>query len=127
VTPSAVLLVLIGGGIGAVGRFAMTGWVSGWSFTPAEFPWATVFINIAGSFGIGLLWGLGHEQPWFDHWGRYLLVTGLLGGFTTFSAFSLETVALIESGQPWHAAGNAAASVLGCVLAAWFGLRLTAY
>jgi CrcB protein len=125
-TPSSVLWVLIGGGIGAVGRFAMTGWISGWAVAPAQFPWATVFINIAGSFAIGLLWGLGHEQPWFQQWGRYLLVTGVLGGFTTFSAFSLETVALIESGRPGPAVANAAASVFGCVLAAWLGLKLTA-
>jgi CrcB protein len=122
-----MLWVLIGGGIGAVGRFAMTGWISAWTVASGQFPWATVFINIAGSFAIGLLWGFGQGEPWFEHWGRYLLVTGVLGGFTTFSAFSLETVALLDSGQPWSAAANAAASVLGCVLAAWFGLRLTAY
>jgi CrcB protein len=74
-----------------------------------------------------LLWGMGHHQPWFEQWGRYLLVVGLLGGFTTFSAFSLETVALVEGGRLPSAISYVAASLVGCVAAAWIGQRLTGF
>ena len=113
--------VAIGGSLGAVSRFL----ISTVLFVPGQFPWATLVINIAGSLGIGLLWGVGYQQPWFEQWGRYLLVVGLLGGFTTFSAFSQETVGLIEGGRFAGAAGYVSASVIGCVCAAWAGQRIT--
>ncbi len=116
----AACWVALGGGVGAVARFL----ISTWLFLPGRFPWATLAINIAGSFAIGLLWGFGQQQPWFDSWGRYLLVVGVLGGFTTFSAFSLETVALMETGRQVQALGYVLASVLLCVLMALLGQRL---
>ncbi|MEQ8860146.1 MAG: fluoride efflux transporter CrcB [Pseudomonadales bacterium] len=115
-----MLWVTLGGGFGALARFL----ISTWLFQPGRFPWATLAINIAGSFAIGVLWGFGQQQPWFDSWGRYLLVVGLLGGFTTFSAFSLETVALMESGRQAQALGYVLASVLLCVFMALLGQRL---
>ena len=120
---SSVLWVALGGALGAVLRLL----VSTAFATPGRFPWATLFINIAGSFGIGLLFGYGQQQAWFEQWGRYLLMTGLLGGFTTFSAFSLETVALVEAGRPLAAAAYVSASVVVCIVAAWGGLRLVSY
>lgn len=120
---SAILWVALGGALGAVARFCL----STVFFSPGQFPWTTLTINIAGSFGIGLLWGFGHQQVWFDQWGRYLLVVGLLGGFTTFSAFSLETVSLVEGGRVGGALGYALVSVIVCVLAAWAGQRMTGY
>ena len=96
-------------------------------FVPGQFPWPTLFINIAGSLGIGLLWGLYGQHAWFESWGRYLIVVGLLGGFTTFSAFSLETVGLVEGGKTGAAAAYVAASVTGCVLAAWIGQRVATW
>jgi fluoride exporter len=116
----ASLWVAFGGALGAAGRFL----ISTWMFVPGRFPWATLAINIAGSFAIGVLWGVGQHQPWFDNWGRYLVVTGVLGGFTTFSAFSLETVALLESGRHAQALGYVVASVLGCVAMALLGQRI---
>ena len=126
--PSALLLnalvwVGIGGAAGACARFL----VSTWLFVPGQFPWPTLVINIAGSLGIGVIWGLAGQQAWFDQWGRYLLVVGLLGGFTTFSAFSLEVVGLVEGGRAAQAIGYVAASLIGCVAAAWLGQRLIGY
>jgi CrcB protein len=118
---SSILWVALGGGLGAVARLLVGTWLA----TPGRFPWATLFINIAGSFGIGLLLGYGQHQSWFEQWGRYLLMTGMLGGFTTFSAFSLETVALVEAGRPLAAGAYVVASVTVCIGAAWIGLRLT--
>jgi len=120
---ASIFWVALGGSLGAAGRFL----ISTVLFVPGQFPWATLVINIAGSFGIGLLWGFGHQHAWFEQWGRYLLVVGLLGGFTTFSAFSLETVGLVEGGRFAGAAGYVCASMLGCVLAAWAGQRIAGY
>lgn len=117
---NALLWVALGGSLGAVGRFL----ISTWLFLPGRFPWATLVINIAGSLAIGVLWGVGQHQPWFEHWGRYLLVVGVLGGFTTFSAFSLETAALLEDGRQLQALTYVTASLAGCVLAALAGQRL---
>lgn len=113
--------VAAGGALGAVARFL----ISTWLFLPGRFPWATLAINIAGSLAIGMVWGLGQSQPWFEQWGRYLVVVGLLGGFTTFSAFSIETAALLESGRHGQALGYVLASVIGCVLMALIGQRIT--
>ncbi|MFP6817193.1 MAG: fluoride efflux transporter CrcB [Pseudomonadales bacterium] len=116
-----IFWVALGGSLGATSRYL----ISTVLFVPGQFPWATLVINIAGSFGIGLLWGFGYQQAWFEQWGRYLLVVGLLGGFTTFSAFSLETVGLVEGGRFAGAFSYVLASLVGCVLAAWAGQRLT--
>jgi CrcB protein len=118
---SSVLWVALGGGLGAVARLLVATWLA----TPGRFPWATLFINIAGSLGIGLLFGYAQGHAWFEQWGRYLLMTGLLGGFTTFSAFSLETVALVHAGRPMAAGAYVIASIVLCIGAAWIGLRLT--
>jgi CrcB protein len=116
----AIGWVALGGALGATGRFVLSTWL----FVPGQFPWPTLAINIAGSFGIGLLWGLYGQHGWFEAWGRYLLVVGLLGGFTTFSAFSLETVGLVEGGRPIAAAAYVLASMVVCVVAAWAGQRI---
>ena len=87
-----LLLVAAGGALGSVLRFLVST-LSAQAFG-AAFPWGTLLVNLLGSAAIGLLGGLGIGGAW-----RLLLVTGLLGGFTTFSAFSLEMVLLIERGQ----------------------------
>jgi CrcB protein len=84
------------------------------------FPWGTLAVNLIGSFAIGVIWvalagrGAGH----------LLLVTGFLGGFTTFSAFSLDTLRLIEGGQVGTALGYVAASVGVSLLACAAGLTI---
>ena len=73
---------------------------------------------------IGALWGHAANAEWFAQWGRALLVSGLLGGFTTFSAFSLESLTLLQEGRLLAAGSYVIASVIGCLLAAWLGYRL---
>src|SRR5450631_885506 len=84
----------MGAGIGANARYWLGGWIHGKYLTP--FPWGTFVVNVSGCVGIGLAMGwLGTAQtsaPW-----RLLIVVGLLGGYTTFSSFSWETLRLIEA------------------------------
>ena len=114
-------VVFLGAGIGGAIRHGMNigvGHVMG-----THFPWHTFVINILGSLVMGLVAG------WFtfraDPSGhlRLFLTTGILGGFTTFSAFGLETVYLLRRGETWIALAYALASVMVCVAAVWIGLK----
>ncbi|MCY3641708.1 MAG: fluoride efflux transporter CrcB [Gammaproteobacteria bacterium] len=121
---SGVAAVALGGALGAVARYLVSVTFSSAPGLSADFPWATLTINLTGSLGIGLAWGSWSHLPWFQDWGRVFLVVGVLGGFTTFSAFSMESLMLINAGR-WSAAiGYAMASVVGCLLAAWLGQRV---
>ncbi len=119
------LLVALGGGIGAWLRF-MAGRLVGGS----AFPYATLSVNILGSFAMGLLVGWLARQGGpgsldSEGW-RLLLGVGVLGGFTTFSAFSLEIVTLAQRGAVGAAAAYAALSLVGGVIGLMAGLRIMA-
>ena len=114
-----ILYVALGGALGAILRYAASGWQS-----ESLFPWATLIINIAGSFLIGAAWASLADYPWFDTWGRSFLIIGVLGGFTTFSAFSFETLTLMQSGRPVLALAYVSAAILGCLVAVWLGYEL---
>ena len=117
-----ILLVGLGGFTGAVARYLLGGWVL--HHTVAEkFPWSTFSVNVLGCLVMGVLSGFIERLDWFTPQMRLLLLTGLLGGFTTFSAFGLETVYLLRRGELWIAAAYALASVIMCVMALWFGLK----
>jgi len=124
---SGVVAVALGGALGAVARHLASVAIAGASGVGVGFPWATLTINLTGSFGIGLAWGSWSHLPWFQDWGKAFLVVGAFGGFTTFSAFSLEGLALINAGRWGAAAAYAVASVTGCLLAAWLGQRLPGF
>lgn len=113
-----LLLVAIGGALGASGRYGVALLGARWS---ESFPWATLATNVAGGFAMGVLIGAAADQRALV----LLLGVGVLGGFTTFSAFSIETVRLIERGAAGAALAYALASVLLCVAAAFAGLALT--
>lgn len=116
----AYALVALGGAIGAMLRFATTHLVG----VAGLFPWATFGINIAGALAIGLVWGIWQEADWFIAWGRLLLVVGLLGGFTTFSAFSIEALMLLQQDRLLLAVAYVGSSVLVCIGLAWLGFKL---
>jgi len=114
------LLVMIGGAFGAMCRYQL-GRLSMHIFGPG-LPWGTLFANLIGGLLMGVLAGVlarasANQEPL-----RLLLGVGALGGFTTFSAFSLETYSMIERGQIGLAAGYALLSVGGSVLALFLGL-----
>jgi fluoride exporter len=105
-----VLLVLLGGGIGSAARYLLSVWMAG-RFGDG-FPWGTLTVNAAGGFLIGLIATLADESGSIGSGARAFLVAGVLGGFTTFSAFSLETLRLFERDQPERALLNVAGNLL---------------
>jgi CrcB protein len=117
-----ILLVGLGGFAGAIARYVAGGWILHQTLG-AKFPWSTFAVNVSGCLLMGLLSGLAERLEWFTPQTRLLLLTGLLGGFTTFSAFGLETVYLLRRGEIWTAGLYAAVSVIICVAAVWAGLK----
>ena len=116
------VLVFVGAGIGGVARYGV-GHMLGWP--GAAFPWATLLINVSGSLLITVFAGMMEARGLAPQW-QALLTIGFCGGYTTFSAFSLETLAMLQSGHWERALAYALASVLLCVLAAFAGLQLGA-
>jgi len=108
---------------GTLLRFAAGNWVN--AHWPRHFYLATLAVNLVGCLIIGVLYGLFLNKPGVPIEVRAGLIVGFVGGLTTFSSFSLDTVRLLESGQAPLAFGYAAASVLGGLLATWAGLALT--
>jgi CrcB protein len=90
-------LVVVGGGIGSMSRYLVGLWVAG--RLGSEFPWGTLMVNIAGSFLIGLIATLADEAGVLGGEPRAFLVVGMLGGFTTFSSFALESWRLADGGS----------------------------
>ena len=116
--------VALGGAVGSVLRYqlgrGMTHWFGAQAVT--AFPWATLAVNVLGSFAMGVLAGfLARHGPGGEEY-RLLVGVGLLGGFTTFSAFSLELMLLIERGQSGQAFLYGAVSVLAGLSALYIGL-----
>lgn len=117
-----LFIVMAGGAIGAGLRHLFGRWTLA-AFGPG-YPWGTLGVNLIGGLAMGLLVGLlarsgGSEQL------RLALGVGVLGGFTTFSAFSLDLVTMIERGALASAFGYAVISVVGAALALFAGLQLT--
>ena len=117
-----VLLVAIGGAVGSVCRY-LVGVVALRLFGPA-FPWGTLIVNLAGSFAIGVLTELLARRFNASLELRVLLVTGFLGGFTTFSSFSLDTIVLYERGAFALAAAYVLASVILSLGATFAGMAV---
>lgn len=92
---------------------------------PAGFPWGTVGVNMIGSFVFGVIVGVGANRGGLTANHKALLLSGLLGGFTTFSAFSFDTVELLTQGFPGRALTNVAAQVIVGALALWVGINVT--
>jgi CrcB protein len=115
------LVVLVGGGAGALARYAVGRWASArFPHALLDFPWHTFGINVLGSFVLGLVAVVCKDRPtWF-----FLLGTGVCGGFTTFSTFSVELLTMLEQDRPTAAAGYVAGSVAAGLLGAWVGVRL---
>ena len=115
------LLVGCGGFIGSVARHAIGVWLLS-AVPQPRFPWPTFAVNITGCLLVGVLAGLAQRHALGGD-ARLFLVVGVLGGYTTFSAFGLETVLMLRRGEPWLAAAYVAGSVLLGLGAVWLGFR----
>ena len=116
-----LLYVMLGGALGSGARFLVGRAALAW--LGAGFPWGTLAVNVLGGFLMGALYSLTDRAGVAEGW-RLFLGVGLLGGFTTFSAFSLDTVELMQRGAFSPALTYVAASVLGACLALWAGLAM---
>ncbi len=117
-----LLFIALGGAGGALARYGLYMMVHGTE--PIRFPWATLAVNLAGSFAIGIAYVVIVERGWVHPDWRSVTMIGFLGAFTTFSTFSLEALALFESGRAGLALGYIALSVMACLLAVWCGVML---
>lgn len=119
---SNLVLVFIGGGVGSVLRFGIGRWLTPaeWDAQGPPFPWATLIVNLVGCVLIGLLAGWCGRREW----AKSLLLLGLLGGFTTFSTFGLDTIRLLDAGHGPRALGYVACSVAGGLAGVWIAMRL---
>jgi len=116
----SILLVALGGALGSVVRYKLSGYVLhhtiGW-----QFPAGTFVVNVIGCLVIGVLAGFAVKEDFFSAETRIFLFTGIMGGFTTFSAFGLETFYLLRRGEILTAGSNIVLSVIVGLIALWIG------
>ncbi|HEY0434502.1 MAG TPA: fluoride efflux transporter CrcB [Chitinophagaceae bacterium] len=118
----SLLLIASGGAAGSVMRFLVQKWFA--ETTPSVFPWGTFVVNLAGCFLIGLIFAVSERMLILGPRMRFLLITGFCGGFTTFSAFSFENLALLRSGEYAYALLYGLLSVVLGIAAVFGGIVL---
>jgi CrcB protein len=122
----AYLWVAIGGALGSVGRFWLSGLVA--NRVGETFPWGTLVINVTGSFVIGVIGAVAVPEGRMDSQSRafatQFLMIGVCGGYTTFSSFSWQTLRLLQDREWLYAGGNVILSVVLCMIAVWLGYAL---
>ncbi|MEX5720857.1 fluoride efflux transporter FluC [Geodermatophilus maliterrae] len=116
----AYLLAALGGALGALARW---GAAEALPHSPGGWPWATLLVNLTGCLLIGVLTGVLAARRPEPAWARPFLAVGVLGGYTTYSAFAVEVVGLTGAGAVARAGGYVLVSVLGGVLAVAAGVR----
>ena len=117
-----IMVIALGGAMGSVLRFWLSTSVQ--ARFPANFPWGTLSVNALGSLLIGILFVIIQQRFHGNEILRAMLIVGLLGGFTTFSTFSLETLQLIQIGLWSRALLNIISSVAVCILGALVGIGI---
>lgn len=119
---SQYLAIAAGGAIGASLRFAVSEWLV--HLFGRAFPFGTLLVNILGSFVLGLLYGLLVTEQLAPNPWRIFIGIGVLGAFTTFSTFSMDTVLLLQQGAWLKAGANVVLNLVLCLTLAWLGLKL---
>ncbi|HUL55121.1 MAG TPA: fluoride efflux transporter CrcB [Opitutaceae bacterium] len=122
------LWVTFGGALGSAARFLVSGWVA--NRFGQTFPWGTLLVNVTGCFLIGFFATLTDPaggRVFAGATARQFFMTGICGGYTTFSSFSLQTLNLARDGEWLQAGGNIAGSVFACLLAVWLGFAAAAW
>ena len=119
-----IALVALGSAIGGTVRYLAVRWMD--RLIAHRLPWGTIFVNVTGCLLIGLIsnWHRPNGEPMFGPEARAFLMTGLLGGYTTFSAFGLQTFQLSRNATWQAAALNVTITVVPCIIAVWAGYVL---
>lgn len=118
---SSLVLIGIAGASGAVLRAGLTALAT--RVCGTDFPWGTLAVNLLGCFTCGLLWSLVHRRGIVPVDAEQVLLVGLLGGFTTYASFALQTTELISAGRPLAAAAYVGGTNLLGIAAIWAGMR----
>ena len=118
----SILLVFLGGGLGSVARFSMGKWIN--TLHSQNFPWGTFVVNVIACFILGWIVGLADQKQILSAGSRLFWTVGFCGGFSTFSTFSAETLALLQSGLTTTLVLYIAFSLVVCVSAIFAGLYL---
>lgn len=118
----ALLWVGLGGFLGAIARYLLSGWVAArWG---TIFPWGTFVINVSGSFILGFFLAFAQDRPWLHPQTRLLFAVGFVGAYTTFSTYTYESIRLMMDGQFALAAFNIVGSVVVGLVAVFAGVAL---
>lgn len=117
-----LLVLMFAGGLGALARYGVSEWVQ--AYYGGQFPWATFVVNASGCFLFGLIWTLAHEKHVLSTEASFILLTGFMGAFTTFSTFAFETSAMLKTSHWLLALGNLALQNIGGILAVFLGIGL---
>lgn len=115
-----LLYVGLFGGLGCIARYLLTLWAQ--QLAGRDFPYGTLLVNMLGSFLLGMLLTMGVRQFPVSAELRLGLSVGFLGGFTTFSTFSYQTLLLLEEGSYWSAGANVLLNVTLCLVGAFAGM-----
>jgi len=115
-----VAMIAVCGGLGCLGRYFISGWV--YDLLGDGFPWGTLAVNLLGSLVIGLAMEFGLHSTLIPAGLRVGLTVGFMGGLTTFSTFSYETLRLLQTGEILFACLNTVGNVIFCLLFAWTGM-----
>ena len=121
------LVIGLGGALGSMLRFGLGSWIdSSAQKTGPIFPWGTIVVNITGCFVIGFIAAIsaGEGRLMISSLTRQFIMIGILGGYTTFSSFSLQTLLLAQDGQWGSAVANVVLSVVLCLVGVWLGAAL---
>jgi CrcB protein len=122
---NGVVLVAIGGGLGSILRYLTSGLAARW--LGLDFPYGTLIVNVVGSFLIGVVQALAEEASVMPEPARLFLSAGVMGGFTTYSAFSYETVRLVELDAFGRALANVVITTLVCIGVCVLGIATGRY
>lgn len=121
------LVIGLGGALGSMLRFGIGSLIDmNVQKTGQIFPWGTIVVNVTGCFVIGFIFTIstGEGRLLLSPLTRNFIMIGILGGYTTFSSFSLQTLTLTQDGQWWGAAANVLLSVVLCLVGCWLGAML---
>lgn len=119
---ASLLWVCLGGAVGSGARYLVSVWLL--KAAGPGFAWGTLLVNVTGSFLLAVVMQLGAQSVLLSPNARLMLATGVMGGFTTFSTFSFETVGYLQAGAHGMALINVAANLFGCIAATLLGLAV---